>query len=81
MYEFEGKSKIVLQSIYILSVTTGKTSLYINFITDITSAADFPYHYIEIIFWDLTILDFAPYSNGDAVPCQLSSTFKSITGR
>lgn len=60
---------------------TGKTSLYISFITDITSTTNFPSHYIEIIFWDLKILDFAPYTDGDAVPCQLSSTFKSVTGR
>lgn len=64
-----------------MSVNTGKSSLYVNFMTDFTSVNNYPYHYIEIIFWDLYILDFAPYAEGDAIPCQLSSTFDSIVGR
>lgn len=81
LYEYEGGSKIALEQIFILCAEPTETSLYLKFDLNFTSSNDYPTHYLEFIFWDLTETAFTGYDKNDQIPCQLSDNFLSISNR
>jgi hypothetical protein len=82
-YSYEGNTYINLQYIYYTCMQPGhKTSIYIYFTLGFSSANNFPDHYLEFGFYDLTLSNsFSTYSIGSIIPCQLSSNFLSISNR
>ena len=81
LYEYEGTKKISLEEIYVLCAEPTETSLYFKFNLNFTSANEYPEHYLEFIFWDLTDAAFTGYNKNDQIPCQLSDNFASISNR
>jgi hypothetical protein len=73
---------IGLQYIYITCVQPSKlTSILFSFSLNFASPYNYPDHYIELTFFDLTSSAFTGYGLNDIIPCQLSSNFLSIANR
>jgi hypothetical protein len=53
----------------------------VSFNLNFASALEFPNHYIELTFYQLSVSAFSGYSVGDIIPCQLSDAFVSINNR
>ena len=73
---------IGLQYVYVLCVQPSKlTSIYLAFNFNFNSTYNYPDHYVEFTFFDLTASSFSGYVLNDVIPCQLSSNFLSISNR
>lgn len=66
-----------------LCVEPTETSLYFKFELKFNQAHDYPEHYLEFVFWDLTASAFSDlgYTEKNQIPCQLSEDFQSISNR
>lgn len=81
--QYEGTSRITLIRAYILTVQPVKTtSVQIEFQLSGGLSNNFPDHWLEFLFYDLTMLSFAPtYTYASELPCVLSTNLPSATTR
>lgn len=80
---FYGTSRLNLVSVYYLTVQPQKTtSIQIKFTVSGTYSGSYPQQWFEVLFYDLSMVAFAPtYTYASQLPCVLSATFVSAGNR